>query len=134
VSGEQTPQTAEIRRSATAVDLFRFSAATWNAHLIHYNPERAREEGLKGPVVQAHLHGAWLWQLAESVAAPSGVVVTLKWRNLAPAYVNDVIRISAHAAAEQTPSARRYDAEARNQDDQVVATGHFTIRDEEPQA
>jgi 3-methylfumaryl-CoA hydratase len=60
---EREPRTADVTRSMCAgpVQLFRYSALTFNAHRIHYDREYAREaEGYPGLVV----HGPLLAMLA----------------------------------------------------------------------
>ncbi|MBB5916132.1 3-methylfumaryl-CoA hydratase [Nocardia transvalensis] len=69
------------------VRLLRFGAATHNAHRIHYDPGYATTEGLDAPVVMAQLHGALFHRAAaEFCGGPRGVV-SVEWRNRAPAYV-----------------------------------------------
>jgi hydroxyacyl-ACP dehydratase HTD2-like protein with hotdog domain len=81
-----TPGAALPARAFTAdeIDVFRFSATTWNAHRIHYDKARAEAEGLPGLAVQAHLQGAWLAQVARSVGGPSARLRALSWSNRAP--------------------------------------------------
>ena len=88
-----------VHRSADAVELFRFSAATWNAHRIHFDPEFARSEGLPGSVVQAHLHGAWLAQVARTVAGPGARLQRLAWSNRAPVAAGEMVTVNAIVAA-----------------------------------
>ena len=46
------------------VDLFLFSAITWNAHRIHYDAEFSRnDEKLPDVVVQRSLHGCYLAEM-----------------------------------------------------------------------
>jgi hydroxyacyl-ACP dehydratase HTD2-like protein with hotdog domain len=40
--------------------MFRFSAATWNAHRLHYDTGFAKTVGYSDVVVQLHLHQAYL--------------------------------------------------------------------------
>lgn len=44
--------------TATAIQLFRYSAVTWNPHLIHYDTEYAKREGHPGLLVHSHLRSA----------------------------------------------------------------------------
>lgn len=50
----------------TTVQLFRFSAVTYNSHRIHYDRAHAVAEGYPDVLVQSHLHGAFLAQLVTS--------------------------------------------------------------------
>jgi hydroxyacyl-ACP dehydratase HTD2-like protein with hotdog domain len=67
---------------------------TWNAHRIHYDQARAAAEGLPGLVVQAHLHGAWLAQVARSVGGPSARLRTFSWQNRAPVVAGDCVQVT----------------------------------------
>jgi len=80
--------------TADEIDLFRFSAVTWNAHRIHYDAPRAAAEGLPGLPVQAHLHGAWFAQVARSVAGPTARLRSLSWANRAPVVAGERVEIS----------------------------------------
>jgi hydroxyacyl-ACP dehydratase HTD2-like protein with hotdog domain len=84
-----------VERRATEIDLFRFSAATWNAHRIHYDEPRARAEGLPGAVVQAHLHGAWMARLATSIAGPGARLRSLDWTNRGAVVANETVSLAA---------------------------------------
>jgi hydroxyacyl-ACP dehydratase HTD2-like protein with hotdog domain len=79
--------------SADEIDLFRFSAVTWNAHRIHYDAARAAAEGLPGLPVQAHLHGAWFAQVARSIGGPSARLRSLAWANRAPVVAGDRVEV-----------------------------------------
>lgn len=49
---------SEVVMVPTALQLFRYSAVTWNAHRIHYDRDWATHEGHGGLVVHSHLHAA----------------------------------------------------------------------------
>lgn len=87
----------ERRFRWSPVDLFRFSAATGNAHRIHYDVEHARAEGLEGVVVHTTLHALMLWQTLTAVVAETDVR-TFEWRNHAPLVADRevVVRATAH--------------------------------------
>jgi hydroxyacyl-ACP dehydratase HTD2-like protein with hotdog domain len=91
-----TPGTLVTPRDFTAdeIDLFRFSAATWNAHRIHYDRAQAEADGLRGLPVQAHLHGAWLAQVARSIGGSSARLRTFSWSNRAAVYAGDRVQVS----------------------------------------
>jgi hydroxyacyl-ACP dehydratase HTD2-like protein with hotdog domain len=80
--------------SADEIDIFRFSAVTWNAHRIHFDERQARKEGLRGVAVQAHLQGAWLAQAARSVAGPAARLSALSWSNRAPVIARDEVTVT----------------------------------------
>ena len=76
--GDELPK---IVKRPTALSLFRFSAVTWNAHRIHYEPEYARSEGHSDILVQAHLHGAYLSQLVLDWIPWRARMTHMAWKN-----------------------------------------------------
>lgn len=92
-------EVATLRVRADEIDLFRFSAATWNAHRIHYDRDWALAEGLPGAVVQAHLHGAWFARVARSIAGPQARLRTLAWANRAPVVAGEEVEVRAQVTA-----------------------------------
>lgn len=58
--GDELPELVKV---PSHLQLFRYSAITWNSHRIHYDQRYAREEGYPDVLVQSHLHGAFLTQL-----------------------------------------------------------------------
>jgi 3-methylfumaryl-CoA hydratase len=53
--GDQLPP---LKHTATALQLFRYSAVTWNPHRIHFDEAYAREEGHSGIALHSHLRAA----------------------------------------------------------------------------
>jgi hydroxyacyl-ACP dehydratase HTD2-like protein with hotdog domain len=78
----------------TTVQLFRFSAVTWNSHRIHFDRPYALEEGYPGVLVQSHLHGCFL---AHTVLAWAGIkasLVKFRWENRHFAIPTDILTCS----------------------------------------
>lgn len=72
------------------VSLFRFSAATFNGHRIHYDRPYAMEvEGYPALVVQGPFTVARL----AALAARDGALASLEFRLLAPLYVGQPVRL-----------------------------------------
>ena len=72
---------APLVKRPTGVQLFRYSAVTWNAHLIHYDAEYARTEGYPDVLVQSHLHGCFLVQTVLDWAGPRARLRKFRWEN-----------------------------------------------------
>lgn len=72
-------------RNASRVQLFLYSAATWNPHRIHYDVDYARFEGHPDVIVHGPLQGAWLSQYVTDWAGPTGRLLSLTWQNRASA-------------------------------------------------
>jgi hypothetical protein len=70
----------ELRLRPTAMQIFMFSAVTWNRHHIHYNPDAARAEGHPDVVVQRSLIGNYFARHAGAWLGAAGRVARLSWR------------------------------------------------------
>ncbi|MEW9552048.1 acyl dehydratase [Nonomuraea sp. NPDC050783] len=75
--------------SHSTVQLFRFSAVSWNAHRIHYDEPYAISEGFTGTVVQSTLHGEMLARHALDWAGPQARLRSVSWRNQASAVAGE---------------------------------------------
>jgi 3-methylfumaryl-CoA hydratase len=98
-AGEPTPAVAdtgaggegELWRPGT-VDLFRYSAATYNGHRIHYDQTYVRnEEGYPDLVVHGPFTAARLCDLAARTAGAP--LTAFSFRALAPLFVNQPVRL-----------------------------------------
>jgi 3-methylfumaryl-CoA hydratase len=87
------------------VDLFRFSAVTFNSHRIHYDLPYAREqEGYPGLVVHGPFTAARLHAFAEQRAAQR--LRTFAFRAQAPMFCGQPIRLTAGEAAGEVRAMR----------------------------
>lgn len=76
----------------TTTELFRFSAATFNAHRIHYDlPYATQVEGYPGLVVHGPLIAMRLCAFAETVAG--GSLASFSFRGEAPSFVGQEVRL-----------------------------------------
>jgi 3-methylfumaryl-CoA hydratase len=76
------------------VDLFRYSAATYNSHRIHYDrPYVTGEEGYPDLVVHGPFTAAKLFELATRIAGAP--LTAFGFRALAPMFVNQPIALRA---------------------------------------
>ncbi|MEU6141684.1 acyl dehydratase [Streptomyces sp. NPDC047081] len=85
----------------TPVQLFRFSAVSWNAHRIHYDAGFAASEGFPGVVVQSTLHGETLTRHALDWAGPGAVLESVSWRNRATAVAGEPLTWTATVASAE---------------------------------
>ena len=89
---EQQPKLECFEWLPSTVELFRFSAATFNGHRIHYDlPYAQQEEGYPGLVVHGPLTAAKLHAVASS-RARSGLK-EFSFRVKAPLFVNQPVRL-----------------------------------------
>lgn len=114
----------------TTVQIFRYSAVTWNAHRIHYEQEYARKEGHPDILVQAHLHGAFLAQMVADWAGPRGRLVHFGWSNRARAVPGDRLTCTGRVTATRVDGGRflvDLEIEETNQRGEVCAPGKATV-------
>ena len=76
----------------TAMQLFMFSAATWNRHRIHYERDAARAEGHGDVVVQRALIGNVFARHVAAWLGGQGHLQRLAWRVLASALPGQRLR------------------------------------------
>jgi len=100
-AGEATPPVPDTGAggdgelwSPTVVDLFRYSAATFNGHRIHYDQAYVREEeGYPDLVVHGPFTAARLFDLASRTAGRP--LKAFSFRALAPLFVGQPVRLRA---------------------------------------
>ena len=83
--------------SVGPVQMFRYSAATFNGHRIHYDRDYARDiEGYPGLVVHGPLIATMLLEFLQAQVAPGPSVARFEFRALRPTF--DISPFALHAA------------------------------------
>jgi hydroxyacyl-ACP dehydratase HTD2-like protein with hotdog domain len=119
-----------LRKVPTTVQLFRYSAVTWNAHRIHFEREYAQREGHPDILVQAHLHGAFLLQMIGDWMGPRARLVTFGWSNRGRAVPGDTLTCTGRVVGKRDDGGRHVvDLEVveTNQRGEVCAPGKATV-------
>ena len=96
----QFERRGEIVRDVTVgpVQMFRYSAATFNGHRIHYDRHYAREvEGYPGLVVHGPLIATMLLEFLQAQVAPKRFVERFEFRAIKPTF--DIAPFALHAAS-----------------------------------
>ena len=122
--GDELPS---VVRTASRVQLFLYSAATWNPHRIHYDVDYARFEGHPDVIVHGPLQGAWLSQYVTDWAGPAGRIEALSWQNRASA----LPEVGYHFGGRVTAiDGERVSLEAweRTEEGQVLMPGAAQVR------
>ena len=109
-------EVAELVVRPTALQLFRYSAATWNSHRIHYDPAYAAAEGHRGVLVQSHLHAALALRVVTEHLGPAWHVCAVAYRIRHSAAPGDTLRFTATVVEADGDRVRAELAE-HNQDD-----------------
>lgn len=74
--GEEIPP---LVKHPSPMQLFTFSAVTWNRHLIHYSHEFAVGDGLANVAVHRALIGGFLAQMLGDWLGEAGTIRSLSW-------------------------------------------------------
>jgi hydroxyacyl-ACP dehydratase HTD2-like protein with hotdog domain len=121
---------APLEKRPTSVQLFRYSAITWNAHLIHYNREYAATEGYPDILVQSHLHGCFLIQAVLDWAGPGARLRRFRWENRHLAVPGDVLTCTGQVTTVRDEGERRVvecELYEHNQDGKLCAPGWAVV-------
>lgn len=119
-----------VERRPTNIQLFRFSAVTWNAHRIHYDKDYAKTEDYPDILVQSHLHGCFLAQAALDWTDGAAALRRFRWENRRYAVPGDVLRCTGIVSKIHHESAATLvdiELEERNQDGVLCAPGWATV-------
>lgn len=126
VGSEITP----LEKRPTSLQLFRYSAVTWNAHLIHYDDAYAKSEGYPDILVQSHLHGCFLIQTVLDWAGPGARLRRFRWENRHLAVPGDVLTCTGKVTARRAENGfgvLECELQESNQDGRICAPGWAVV-------
>lgn len=124
-------QVAELTKETTNVQLFRFSAVTWNAHRIHYDKDYAQSEGYPDILVQAHLHGSFMTQAVVDWLGGRGILTEMEWKNRSYAVVGEKLTTTAAVKEKYEDDGKQYivlDLTERSESGATCATGQAVVQ------
>ncbi len=90
---------APLKHTATALQLFRYSAVTWNPHRIHFDEPYAREEGHRGLALHSHLRAALALRCVTEGLGPGWRVTKFAYRLRKPVYAPADLAYTARVTA-----------------------------------
>ncbi len=120
-----------LQVAPTPVQLFAFSAVTWNSHRIHYDQAYTRTEGSPDVLVQSHLHAAFLARAVTTSFGPGTRVKQISWQNRGPAVPGDELTVTGRVTAVAHRDGETWidlELEERNQRDELCVRGWATVR------
>ena len=114
----------------TAVSLFLYNAAIWNAHRIHYDRSYTTEvEQYPGIVVDGPLQGDWLSQVVTDWLGDEGELVEFEYSNRTASYLGERLRsggvVTAVDHAAGTATVELY---IKNAEGAVISPGRAVVR------
>ena len=120
----------EIIKKPTYMQLFMFSAVTWNRHLIHYNADYAHHDGLEDVAVHRALLGNFLAQLMTDWIGESGKISKVEWNVRASAKPGDTLYCRGNVLKKRIEDNNKIiDCEIRieKEDETLIAPGKSQI-------
>ena len=93
-----------LKHTATAFQLFRYSAVTWNPHRIHFDEAYAREEGHSGVALHSHLRAALAVRSVTEGLGPDWHVTKVAYRLRKPVYAPADLTYTARGTAVEGDS------------------------------
>jgi hydroxyacyl-ACP dehydratase HTD2-like protein with hotdog domain len=94
--GDELPA---LKHTATPLQLFRYSAVTWNPHRIHFDEPYAREEGHAGIALHSHLRAALALRCVTEGLGTGWHVAKFAYRLRKPVYAPADLAYSARVTA-----------------------------------
>lgn len=126
-SHADVPTLPSFEVTPTTVQLFEFSAVTWNPHRIHFDAPYARDiEGYPDVLVHGPLLGAWLMQLAETWARGWGRVTSISYRSTVALPVGQPVRVDGEVTTTTDSSVSAH-VWVEREDGPRVCEGQVTV-------
>jgi hydroxyacyl-ACP dehydratase HTD2-like protein with hotdog domain len=75
-----------LTHTATPLQLFRYSAVTWNPHRIHFDERYAHQEGHAGVALHSHLRAALALRCVTEGLGPDWEITSAAYRLRKPVY------------------------------------------------
>ena len=88
-----------LKHTATPLQLFRYSAVTWNPHRIHFDQAYTREEGHQGIALHSHLRAALALRCVTEGLGPGWRVTNFAYRLRKPVYAPADLTYTARVTA-----------------------------------
>jgi hydroxyacyl-ACP dehydratase HTD2-like protein with hotdog domain len=108
------------------MQIFQFSAITWNRHHVHYSKDAALAEGLPDVVVQRALLGDFLARAVGDWAGEEADLRELSWKVRSSATPNVRLRCQGEVVAVDVGDGATFancDLRIVRDDDELVASG-----------
>ncbi|KAI1376697.1 hypothetical protein F4677DRAFT_417679 [Hypoxylon crocopeplum] len=127
VKAPNTPDFS-VTLKPTPTLLFHYSALTFNAHLIHLDPEFCREvEGYRNLLFHGPLSLTLMLSVLRSRLDPDEKIQKIEYRNLAPLYVNEPMRVCVRLIGDEADpvegKSRKWETWVEGQDGGLCVRG-----------
>jgi len=125
-----TSQIPELIVRPDHMQIFMFSAITWNRHHIHYSKDAAINEGLPHVVVQRGLIGNFFARLITTWIGEEAELRSLTWKVISSTFPGRNIICRAIVKQKTASEDGKYiicEVTAVNENDELIASGDATV-------
>jgi hydroxyacyl-ACP dehydratase HTD2-like protein with hotdog domain len=126
-AGDEIPA---ITKQPSYMQLFMFSAITWNRHMIHYNTDYAHHDGLQNVAVHRALLGNYLAQLLTDWVGEAGRLSHIEWNVRASAQPGDILTCRGKVLEKNLMVDRKVvecDIRIENSEGRLIAPGKGVV-------
>ena len=89
--GDQVPA---LTKHCTLTSMIAYAGATWDWHRLHYDHEYLASKGLKAPVVDGQVFGAYVVQAIQDWLGESAFISELDFRFVGLVFAEEFVQVS----------------------------------------
>jgi acyl dehydratase len=89
--GDQVPA---LTKHCTLTSMIAYAGATWDWHRLHYDQEYLASKGLKAPVVDGQVFGAYVVQAIQDWLGESAFISELDFRYAGLVFAEEYVQVS----------------------------------------
>ena len=89
--GDQVPA---ITKHCTLTSMIAYAGATWDWHRLHYDHDYLKSKGLKAPVVDGQVFGAYVVQAIQDWLGESAFISELDFRYAGLVFAEEHVQVS----------------------------------------
>ncbi len=89
--GDQVPA---LTKHCTLTSMIAYAGATWDWHRLHYDHEYLASKGLKAPVVDGQVFGAYVVQAIQDWLGESAFISELDFRFAGLVFAEEFVKVS----------------------------------------
>lgn len=89
--GDQVPA---LTKHCTLTSMIAYAGATWDWHRLHYDQEYLKSKGLKAPVVDGQVFGAYVVQAIQDWLGERAFISSLDFRYAGLVFAEEFVKVS----------------------------------------
>jgi acyl dehydratase len=98
--GDQVPA---LTKHCTLTSMIAYAGATWDWHRLHYDHEYLASKGLKAPVVDGQVFGAYVVQAIQDWLGESAFISELDFRFAGLVFAEEYVQVSGEVTEVSGP-------------------------------